>query len=432
MPFLEQAGFTGLFVNDSSGSYILDPNNDGNLVDGIALTSGGTIITQGFLNSTGFRVLGIEANSTGYGAILDGPLGYAYWLINPNGAIVSSGSLTDSQVLFSEFYFAQDLNGDGQFGPLGLSLSLVEEAGFVSLYSSPLGFFLFDPAQGSVGATLPITFNGQPVVADANGQYQGFRLIASEANTTGYGVILQNAATGAYAYWLLDPSGAITATGDLSNEAVTLSETYFGQDLDGNLVEGPFVPGTVNIEQSGDAFLYRNGSGFYLLDTTQGVVGATIKITFNGQPVLPDANGLYAGFRLIGVEPNSSGYGVILQNTTTGAYAFWIVDPNGAITQTGDLTTSEVIASEGVFSQDLNGDGVISGTTSLAADSLVAPEAGAIAASPTPFPDSSSFVWEAHQTTALGVSSGIMDAFLAAGEPFGEPALAGAPDFLAG
>jgi hypothetical protein len=64
----------------------------------------------------------------------------------------------------------------------------------------------------------------------------------------------------------------------------------------------------------------------------------------------------------IGVEAVSGGYQVVWKYGSSGSYALWTTDSNGNILSSTDVTSASIVTLENTFHQDLNGDGVISGS----------------------------------------------------------------------
>ena len=80
--------------------------------------------------------------------------------------------------------------------------------------------------------------------------------------------------------------------------------------------------------------------------------------------------GQFGAWTPIGTEQTASGYQVVLKYGTADSYIVWSVDSNGNyITNTAPAsgTSSTIKALETSFQQDLNGDGVISVGSSVAA-----------------------------------------------------------------
>ena len=186
--------------------------------------------------------------------------------------------------------------------------------------------------------------------------------IAATQTVNSYEIAWQNASTGQYTVWSTDGNGSYTGTliGAVAANSSALEsfESVFNQDLNGDGVTGlnPLVIQT-DTSSFGSTSLGQIGNNYFLFAT-----GATNgpELQYNSVAV---TSGAFGSWNPIGAVQTANGYEVAWQNTSTGQYMVWTTDSNG--NYTGNLIgavagNSYALESlESVFSQDLNGDGVI-------------------------------------------------------------------------
>jgi serralysin len=163
-------------------------------------------------------------------------------------------------------------------------------------------------------------------------------------------------------------TGITTLFGDINGDKVA----DFAIDLTGNIAlsAGSIVgvqQTVVTIESYGVTSLVQSGNIYYL-NPAGGGTGPTLKL--NGANFQVGQGGVWVP---IGAEQTATGYDIAFKNTSTGQYSAWGTDTNG--NYTGNIigvvsaTDPSLKSLEGVFKQDLNGDGMIvfesSGVTSF-------------------------------------------------------------------
>ena len=239
--------------------------------------------------------------------------------------------------------------------------SVIESFGSTSLRQVGENYDL-DSISSGTGPELK--YGGAVVTA---GEFAGWTLIGAEQVTGGgYDVALKNAGTGQYSVWSTDSNGNYLSNliTQVAGNSIALEslETTFQQDLNGDGTIG--LVGTA-IEAHGSTSLLQVGHDYDLENISSGT-GPELK--YGGAAVTV---GEFAGWTLIGAEQvTGGGYDVALKNASTGQYSVWSTDSNGnylsnLITQVaGNSIALESL--ENTFQQDLNGDGVIGTSATIA------------------------------------------------------------------
>ena len=241
-------------------------------------------------------------------------------------------------------------SGWQSFTVTGSSSVVIQTDGSTSLVQVGANYFL-NPVGGGTGPELK--YNGSPVYA---GEFASSPIGAVQVSG-GYDVAWKNASTGQFAVWNTNSNGGWLANlaSAVAGNSTTLEsfETIFHQDLNGDGVIG--IPAVV-IQTDGSTSLVQVGAN-YFLNPVGGGTGPELK--YNGSPV-------YAGefaSSPIGAVQVSGGYDVAWKNASTGQFAVWNTNSNGAwlanlaSAVAGNSTRLESF--ETIFHQDLNGDGVI-------------------------------------------------------------------------
>jgi 20S proteasome alpha/beta subunit len=332
---------------------------------GPALQFGGAPVVAGQFGA-GVVPIGAEQTASGYDVAWEGTATgkFAVWATDANGDYVSSilsGASASSVALENlEPSFQQDLNGDGFVGvppANGVTNTVIESNGSTWLTQVGSEYYL----DGSSGTGPLLSFGGAPVLAGQFGA--GVVPIGAERTASGYEVAWKGTATGNYAAWDTDANGnylsAILGGASGSSFALEALEPSFQQDLNGDSTIGP--PGKTVIETDGSTWLTQVGSNYYFYDSS----GTGAELKFGGAPVAAGQFG--AGVVPIGAEQTASGYEVAWEGTVTGKYAVWGTDTNGNYVSTilggASGTSAALEALEPSFQQDLNGDGLVGGTT---------------------------------------------------------------------
>jgi len=256
--------------------------------------------------------------------------------------VIASG--TDPQLTSIESSFYQDINSDGAigtatvFGAFG-STRLTQVGNNYSFYN------------GGSGVTLKFTNT-----AVVTGQFGAWTPIAVEQTASGYTAVLKMPGTDQYTVWLTDSNGnyqssVVIASG--TDPKLTSLESSFHQDINSDGATN--AAATTVIEGFGSTQLMRIGNN-YGLDTG----GSSVTLKFTNTAVVSGQFGAWTPFA---AEQTASGYTLVLKVPGADQYTVWLTANNG------NYKSSVVIASgadpkltslESSFSQDLNGDGVIS------------------------------------------------------------------------
>lgn len=281
----------------------------------------------------GWTVLGVEAVSGGYEAILyhDGTGVHFLWEIDSSGNITGGKELAGYAYRDYESRFEQDFDGDGTQGyPPAQE---VESAGDTRLLLGDSGYFLGDE-------TKTLKYLGSQI-----GTISGWTVLGAEAVSGGYEVMLRNDASGQHFAWEVDSAGNIIGGLALAGTSYRGYESRFGQDFDndGHYGEPPLEA----IESSGSLSLLRDGSGYYINSRSQ-------PVTAGGVHVGP---GTYAGWSAIAADIQQGVYYVVWRNDSM--YWGWQISPDGAYIAGSFLTAGQAAYYETGFSQDINENGSI-------------------------------------------------------------------------
>lgn len=351
---IESIGTTALVFN--GGNYSLNPTAGGT---GPVLKNGGAPVLVGNYGAWspfaaeqvaggGYDVAWKNA-TTGY---------FSVWSVDSNANFVSTLTpevpASDARLKALEEAFHQDLNGDGI---ISSSSAVIENTGVTSLVQVGANFQLLDIATG-VGPTLKN--GGAAIIA---GNYGSWSPIAAEQVSGGYDVAWKNASTGYFSIWSTDTNGnfvsTLTAEIPGSNPALKSFEAIFQQDLNG---DGAISSASLTIEHSGSTSLVQIGSNYHLNNNTTGT-GPVLK---NGGLAVLAGN--YGAWSPVAAEQVSGGnYDVAWKNSSTGNFSIWSTDSNGNFlgTLTAEVSGQDasVKSFEVIFQQDLNGDGIISSSS---------------------------------------------------------------------
>ncbi|WP_161497292.1 calcium-binding protein [Bradyrhizobium nitroreducens] len=288
-------------------------------------------------------------------------LHYSVWSTDSNGNFLTTLGAApevlgnDASLRALEPTLHQDLNGDGTIGvPV-----TIEALGSTSPILSAGNYYLIGISTGT-GPVLKS--QGTPVVAANYGAYSV--IAAEQVAGGGYDVAWKNASTGKFSIWSTDSNGnfltTLGAAPELGATEMSLKalETAFHQDLNGDGAVG--MP-SIELNGSTSTVLY---SGYYYLLSTSTGTGQVLK--YQGSPVIA-AN--YGAYSVIAAEQVSGGgYDVAWKNSSTGKFSIWSTDSNGNFVTTlaaaPEVTGTDpsLKALEATFHQDLNGDGVITGS----------------------------------------------------------------------
>ena len=175
------------------------------LGSGPSLKFGGGDVVDGQFGA--WAPIGAEKTATGYEvAWKDASTGlYTAWNTDSNGnytvanvsGLTSYVSGTSYALQSLEASFHQDLNGDGQIGPV---TTAIETQGSTDLTHVADRYFLYN----SVGSGPSLKIGGADVV---DGQFGAWAPIGAEQTATGYQVAWKDAGTGLYTVWNTDSNG---------------------------------------------------------------------------------------------------------------------------------------------------------------------------------------------------------------------------------
>jgi 20S proteasome alpha/beta subunit len=176
-----------------------------------------------------WTAIGAEQTASGYQVVFKNGAAdqYTVWNLDDNGNYVGSAtgvlSGSDMALQFLENTFQQDLNGNGQVGPV---TTTIESLGVTHLDQVGDQFFLRD----SGGAGPSLKYQGAVLV-----EGQVWNPIGAEQTASGYQIAFKNGAADQYTVWNLDGNGnhVSSATGVVTGSDMSLQvlENPFHQDL---------------------------------------------------------------------------------------------------------------------------------------------------------------------------------------------------------
>jgi 20S proteasome alpha/beta subunit len=307
--------------------------------------------------------IGAEKVAGGYDVALKvaGADQYTIWNTDNNGIYVSSltGTVSGNSSSLESFesIFHQDLNGDGT---IGVVTTVIEAAGSTTLEEVGNNYYFLS------GGPIPsFKLDGTPIAAGQLGPWApiGVEEISTPVNDT-YDVVLKVVGADQYTVWSTDSDGNYISalTGVVSGTSATLEsyEPILQQDLNG---DGSIGIVTTVIEAAGVTALTEVANNFYFYS---GGVGPEFK--FNGTPYVA---GEFGAWTLIGAEQVSGGgYDLTLKVAGADQYTVWSTDSNGnyvsAFFGTVSGASTALESMESAFHQDLNGDGVIGTSATVA------------------------------------------------------------------
>ena len=319
---------------------------------GPTLKYGGSIVSKGQFGNV--APIAVEQTANGYQIVwkVDGADQFNTWNLDGNGNHQSytaavSGSSTALKSL--ETSFQQDLNGDGVIG--GSTTGVVIEAfGAMSLVVAD-NTYHFGGASGT-----ELKYGGSAV---AVGQFSGKSPIAVEQTANGYQVAWKVDGADLFNVWYTDGNGnyqSYTPVVTGSSAALKSFETSFQQDLNGDGVVGGSPTGVV-IEAFGATSLVLADNTYHF-----GSAGGP-ELKYNGTAVV---FGQFDSAVPIAVEKTANGYQVVWKVSGADLFNVWYTDGNGnyqSYTPVVSGNSAALKSFEASLQQDLNGDGVINGST---------------------------------------------------------------------
>jgi cytochrome c2 len=367
---IESSGTTRLLTDGTN--YFLQPAGDGPVVD---LSYNGAPVTVGEFGA--WAPIAAQQTATGYEVALKeaGADLYGVWDTDNSGNYVSAPlsnvSGTSAALESVETSFNDDLNGDGIIGgtgggttggtgggTTGGSPTVIESSGTTTLLTDGTYYYL----EPNGGTAVKFSYGGAPVTV---GEFGAWAPIAAQQTATGYEVALEEVGTDLYGVWDTDASGNFVS-GPISNVSGTSAalesiETSFNDDLNGDGTIGVPLPSNLTvIESSGTTTLLTDGTYYYLEPNG----GTAVKFSYGGAPVTVGEFGVWAP---IAAQQIATGYEVALEEVGADLYGVWDTDGSGnwASAPLSNVTgTSAALESiETSFNDDLNGDGIIGGTT---------------------------------------------------------------------
>ena len=314
----------------SSGASTSDSKPGGGWVGVVARQSGG-----------GFELLWRHA---GAGA-------FAAWTLNGSGVQTGSRGLTLSETQLIESQVNLDITGDGRIGVPPASFTPQRSVGGVEFGAIPAGYAV--RTGGANGQVIPVTFGG--AVASAANPGAGWVAVGARQSGSGYEVFWKHAQAGAYVLWTLNASGARTGGRGLTLAETQAIESQVSFDITGDGRIGvPPVPFTSQWTVGGVEF-GSIAAGYAL--RIGGANGQVIPVTSNG--VNASASNPGAGWVAVAARKSGTGYQLVWKHAVAGAYASWILNAEGARTESRGLTRAQAETIESLVNLDITGDGKV-------------------------------------------------------------------------
>jgi len=277
---------------------------------------------------------------------------YTIWTTDSSGNYITNSNVMNGFAVSAyESSFSQDLNGNVS---IGTSVLMIEWAGQTQLTQTGDHFVVHYGA-----SSVAISFGGSNIVPN---QFGAWTPIGAEQTAGGgYQIAWKFGSADQYTIWTTDSSGNyITNSAVVTGSQVSALEFGFSQDLNADGAIGPVVS---VIEASGQTELNQSGNNFFLHTGASNLV-----IKFGGSNVVPNQFGAWVP---IGAEQTATGYQIVWKFGGADQYTIWTTDSSGNyITNSAVMTgsSSRLTSLESSFSQDLNGDGLISSAASPIVD----------------------------------------------------------------
>ncbi len=259
----------------------------------------------------------------------------ARWQLNTKGEYQSGYYLTDNLLLNEEASLGFDLNGDGYTpGPTSIQ--------GVNLGHTAQGFAL----RLANGAAIQISKDGLSSSESYPGP--GWDPVAATPSGDGFRLYWRNVANQQVEQWTLNASGAYSSSVNLTNDEITSAEVSLNLDLNGDSYVAV-------------GLVYQDR---YAL-ISAGQPATPIKSIINDD-ISPSWAGWSVGFRPAAITPSASGYNLYVININTPETLRWQLDSSGAFVSGGPISPSQLASDEANLKRDLNGDGFISGPSTIA------------------------------------------------------------------
>jgi uncharacterized protein YqjF (DUF2071 family) len=323
--------------------------------DGILLpvTNNGEVATP----VDGWQALAVDQGANGAGFTLYwrniAIQQQATWLLDDQGALVSSALLTPVQALFAETNLNVDLTGDGQ---IGFAFTPIRAVGSLTLGSTQLGYAI----QEGDDPLLPVTINGE--VATPVNNSRAFAVVQA-SDGAGFTLYWRDSGSRFVGWrppeiWALDAQGAFVSSALLAPVQALFAEINFNVDVTGDGQIGlPRSPGEFDfpltpIQAVGNLTLGSTRIGYAI----QRADDMLLPVTINGEMATP-----VDGWQALAVEQAADGTGFTLywRNMATQDQATWSLNAQGAFTSSALLTPTQVLLAETNLKVDLTEDGEI-------------------------------------------------------------------------
>jgi hypothetical protein len=302
---------------------------------------------------SGWMAVGARQSGSGYELLWRhaGAGAFAAWTLNGSGAQTGSRGLTLTETQLIESQVNLDLTGDKRIGVPPQSFTSQRTVGGVEFGTIPAGYAV--RTGGANGQVIPVTFGGATASATSPGG--GWAAVGARQSGSGYEVFWRQAQAGAFALWTLNATGARTGGRGLTVAESQAIESQVAFDITGDGRIGvppmPFTSqwtvGTVEFGTVAAGYALRVG----------GSNGKVIPVTVNGANASASNPG--SGWVAVAARKSGTVYQLVWKHAVAGAYASWILNAEGARTESRGLTRAQAETIESLVNLDITGDGKV-------------------------------------------------------------------------
>ena len=256
----------------------------------------------------------------------------ARWDLDERGTYTSGFLLSALQLNREEAALNLDLNGDGYTaGP--------HTVDGVNLGSTSLGYAL----RNGGGVPLQVTYSG--LNASANKPGDGWLAVAATPSGSDYSLYWRNSNTGQTVRWQLDSLGTYGSGSLLTPSQLISAEARLNIDLNG---DGTIAPSLASSPE-GEILLSAGPSSLPVTDSSGHAIASQ-----RGD-----------GWRVLAVAGSGAGFALYWGHRASQQVERWNLNAAGVYESAVTLSPSELLSAEALSNRDLNGDGFLSGVTTI-------------------------------------------------------------------
>ena len=250
------------------------------------------------------------------------------WTLNASGAYSSGANLSDAEITSAETNFNFDLNGDSY---VAVGLVYQDRDALISA--------------GQPATPIKSVMNDD-IAPSWAGWSVGFRPAAITPSGSGYNLDVININTPETLRWQLVSSGAFVSGGPISASQLASDEANLKRDLNGDgFISGPSTIVDLTHGTTSQGYALRNGDG------------APVQVSWPGGNA--SANSPGNSWAATAAVPTRDGSTLYWQNSASGQWARWEIDPRGNYNWGRFLSSDELYSDEASLNADLNGDAII-------------------------------------------------------------------------